>query len=339
MKPCSRLRLSLLTLGALLFVAVAAVSAHAQTIPAEDDTWITGNSTQVDFSNFGNLNLGQLFGSPPVNSVVTFAGAPLNSALGMADTLVSRGSATVNPAINGTFSATLSLKALNMVSSPDLALRDGRVYHITVTLATQGNGGQMDFTTTSAEGGTFNSSFVVTPIFTFTNVNNSSDVHTINCLTNSSVSCSFPMNGSGNWLLSSSSGFDPQSQGIPIVPSGVQVGGYTTVGRARFGGIQAGCGGTKSTGYSCGQNQELHGAGSIGQAIHGTKPPNDCASPSPSPSPTPTPGGGGGAGCAVTTTTGGCLAQSLAIVSTGGGGGGPSPSPSPSPTPQPLCSN
>jgi hypothetical protein len=84
-----------ITLATLLF-AMFAVSANAQTIGAEDDTWITGNGTQVDFANFGNLNIGQLLGSIPINTVVSFNGVPLNSALGLADTLVSRGSATVS---------------------------------------------------------------------------------------------------------------------------------------------------------------------------------------------------------------------------------------------------
>jgi hypothetical protein len=78
----------------------------------------------------------------------------------------------------------------------------------------------------------------------------------------------------------------------------VQIGGYTTVGKPRFGGVQVGCGGTKSTGYGCGQNNELHGEGSIGQQLHGTKPPNDCAKnppPPPQPSPTPIPIGNVGA--------------------------------------------
>jgi hypothetical protein len=273
-----------MTLATLLFVAVAAVSATAQTIGAEDDTWVTGSGTQVDFSNFGNVNITQLLGSQPVNSVVSFTGVPLSSSLGQADTLVSRGSVT----ISDRFSATLSIKGLSLASSPDLTLQDGRVYHVTATLATQNDTGTMNFTSTSSEGGTFSSSFTVTPILTFTNVNNSSDVHTVNC-GDPSAACSFPISGSGNWVQTSSTGFDPQSQGIPIVPSGVQIGGYTTVGRPRYGGIQVGCGGTKSTGYGCGQNNELHGEGSVGQAIHGTKPPNDCASSSPSPSPSPTP--------------------------------------------------
>ena len=297
------LRMTLLT---LLFAAVTVVSANAQTIPAEDDTWITGNGTQVDFSNFGNVNISQLLGSQPVNSVVSFIGVPLNSSLGVADTLVSRGSAT----IADRFSASLSIKGLSLASSPDMTLQDGRVYHVAVSLATQSDTGTINFTTTTSEGGTFSSTFTVTPILTFTNINNPNEApHTVNCLTSA---CSFPMGGAGNWVQTSSTGFDPQTQGIPIVPSGVQIGGYTTVGRPRFGGIQVGCGGTKSSGYGCGQNNELHGAGSIGQQIHGTKPPNDCAAPPPpppAPSPTPIPvsGGcsttfGGGTGCTSTAT-------------------------------------
>ncbi|HEV8181001.1 MAG TPA: hypothetical protein VGQ61_01455, partial [Candidatus Angelobacter sp.] len=256
-----------ITLVTLLFAAVTAVSANAQTIPAEDDTWITGNGTQVDFSNFGNVNITQLLGSQPVNSVVSFIGVPLNSSLGLADTLVARGSAT----IADRFSATLSIKGLGLGSSPDMTLQDGRVYHVAVSLATQSDTGTINFTTTTSEGGTFSSTFTVTPILTFTNVNPPNDAHRVDC-SDPSAACSFPMGGAGNWVQTSSTGFDPQSQGIPIVPSGVQIGSYTTVGRPRFGGIQVGCGGTKSTGYGCGQNNELHGEGSIGQQIHGTKP-------------------------------------------------------------------
>lgn len=274
-----------MTLVTLLFAAVTVVSANAQTIPAEDDTWITGSGTQVDFSNFGNVNITQLLGSQPVNSVVSFIGVPLNSSLGLADTLVARGSAT----IADRFSATLSIKGLGLGSSPDMTLQNGRVYHVAVSLATQSDTGTINFTTTTSEGGTFSSSFTVTPILTFTNVNPPNDIHTVDC-SDPNNACSFPMGGAGNWVQTSSTGFDPQSQGIPIVPSGVQVGGYTTVGRPRFGGIQVGCGGTKSSGYGCGQNNELHGEGSIGQQIHGTKPPNDCATnPQPAPSPTPVP--------------------------------------------------
>ena len=261
-----------LTLATLLFVTVAVVSATAQTIPAEDDTWISGDGTQVDFAHFGNVNLTTLLGSQPVNSIVSFVGVPLNSSLGLADTLVYRSGVTVAD----TFSASLSIKGLSLASSPDVTLQNGSVYHVTATLATQSDTGTMNFTTTTSEGGTFSSSFTVTPILTFTNVNPPNDVHTVDC-SDASNACSFPISGSGNWVKTSSTGFDPQAQGIPAVPSGVQVGGYTTVGRPRFGGIQVGCGGTQSTGYGCGQNNELHGEGSAGQAIHGTKPPNDCA--------------------------------------------------------------
>src|SRR5436305_4322868 len=142
-----------MTLVTLLFAAVTVVSANAQTIGAEDDTWITGNGTQVDFSNFGNVNISQLLGSQPVNSVVSFIGVPLNSSLGLADTLVSRGSAT----IADRFSATLSIKGLGLGSSPDMTLQDGRVYHVAVSLATQSDTGTINFTRTTSEGGTFSS--------------------------------------------------------------------------------------------------------------------------------------------------------------------------------------
>jgi len=312
----SSFRIALVT---LLFAVAIAASVNAQTIPAEDDTWITGSGTQVDFSNFGTVNITQLLGSQPVNSVVSFIGVPLNSSLGLADTLVSRGSVT----LGSTFSASLSIKGLSLASSPDMTLQDGRVYHVTATLATQSDTGTMNFTTTTSEGGTFSSSFTVTPILTFTNVNNPSDVHSVNC---ANAACSFPMNGSGNWVQTSSTGFDPQSQGIPIVPSGVQVGSYTTVGRPRYGGIQVGCGGTKSSGYGCGQNNELHGQGSIGQALHGTKPPNDCSAPPPS---------SGGGGCA--STTPGMMCTTAASTTLGGGGTGGGGGGGTTPQPQPLC--
>jgi len=277
---------------AIVVVAIS-VSAHAQTLGPQDDTWTTGDGTQVDFSNFGNLDLGKLLGSPPVSTVVTFAGVPLDPSIGQADTLLARGGVT----IGDQFSATLTLKALNLVSKPDLVLQDGRVYHIVVSLATQDGGGQMDFTLTSADGGTYSSSFVVTPIFTLTNVYDPFEqAHSINCLTDAQYGCSFSMHGSGNWLQTSSDGFDPQSQGIPSVPSGVRLGNYTTVGRGRYNSIQVGCGGTRGS-YHCGpqdQTAELHGF--MGEASgHKVQPSNDCAQisppppPLPSPSPTPSP--------------------------------------------------
>jgi hypothetical protein len=318
-------------LAVLLFAAVTVVSANAQSIPAEDDTWVTGSGTQVDLAHFGNINIAQLLGSLPNNSVITFTGVPLNSSLGQADTLVSRGSATVS----SQFSATLSLKGLNLASiSPHLTLLDGRVYNVTTTLANQNGAGSMTFTTTTSEGGTFSSSFTVTPIITLTNSKNSNDTYTIDC-SSPTYACSFPIAGSGSWVLTSTTGFDPQSQGIPIVPSGVQVGAYTTVGKGRSGGIQVGCGGTKSTGYGCGLDKHLHGPGSPGQAIHGAQPPTDCATPSPSPTPTPV---GGGGGCMSTTgNRTGCNATMTTTLTTTNPS--PSPSPAPSPSPQPLCSN
>jgi hypothetical protein len=331
------------TLAILMFAAVTLGPANAQTFTPADDTWVTGSGTQVDFSNFGNANIAQLLGSAPNNNVVSFTGVPLNrTSLGLADTLVSRGSVTIPP-IGGQTTATLSIKGLALGSSPDVTLQDGRVYHVAVSLATQSDTGSITFNTTTAEGGTFNSSFTVTPIFTFTNVNNPNEAaHTLNCA-DPAQACSFPINGSGNWVKTSSTGFDPQSVGIPTVPAGVAVGGYTTVGRSRFGGIQVGCGGTKSAGYGCGFNQEMHGQGSIGQALHGTKPPTDCALPAPSPtpvpqpSPTPVPPPSGG-GCASTTGTISCAATVPgARTITKQGSGTVVQQQTPGPTPTGIC--
>ena len=275
--------------AAILFVmTIAAPTASAQTtIPAEDDTWITGNSTKVDFSNFGNIDLASLLGSAPVSTIVNFNGVPLNSSLGKADTLLARGAVTVS---GNKYSASLSLKGLHLSSSPDMQLQNGHVVHVDVTLATQGGSGHLDFTQTSSDGGTYSSSFDVTPIFTFTDTSNPGSPVVVDC-SNSNYSCSFPMAGGGNYLFTSQSGFDPSTQGIPTVPSGVQVGSYTTVGRPQYGGIQVGCGGTRSAGYHCNnqdQQDELHGI--LGQgAGHNVAPANDCAQAQPAPSPSPTP--------------------------------------------------
>jgi hypothetical protein len=254
-------------------LVLAGISAHAQTMPAQDNTWVTGNGAQIDFSNFGNVNLTQVLGSAPTNSVVTFSGVPLSSQLGSADTIVTSSQVDVT---SGTNRATLTLQALSMASNPNLTVQDGRVFHVTVSLAHSGSG-YADFTRTAGtDGGTYDSSFTVTPILTFTNVNNSSDVHTVDC-SQSANTCSFSMTVSGgNLVLSSSTGFDPMSLGIPTVPSGVQVGGYTTIGRSRYNAIYPGVV-HGSSGYSVSPNNEVENAGS---SWHKPNPPTDCKSTS-----------------------------------------------------------
>lgn len=257
-----------LVVAIVFLAAMTAISVNAQTIPAQDNTWVTGSGTQIDFSSFGNVNLTTLLGSAPTNSVVTFAGVPLSSQIGSADTIVQSGQVDVT---SGTNNATLTLEAINMASNPDLVTQDGRQFHITMSLAYAGTG-SASFTRVNSDGGTYNSSFTVTPVLVFTNVANSNDKHTVDC-SQQANSCSFAMSGGGNWTLSSTSGFDPLSLGIPTVPSGVQVGGYTTVGRPRYGAIYPGVGGTKSSGYSSGLQNEIENAGKAG---HGAKPPQDC---------------------------------------------------------------
>jgi hypothetical protein len=257
-----------LLLAALLAPATA-IPLHAQTIVAQDNPWVTGNGTQIDFSNFGNVNLTTLIGSAPTNSVVTFQGTPLSSQLGSADTIVQSGEVDVT---SGTNSATLTLEALSLTSSANLTTEDGRAFAVTVGLVYAGSG-SASFTRVNSDGGTYTSSFAVTPLITFTNVSNSSQVYTVDC-SQQANSCSFVLGGGGNWTLSSTSGFNPQSLGIPVVPSGVKVGSYTTVGRAQYGAIYPGVGGTKSSGYSNTLQNEIENAGKAG---HGAQPPTDCS--------------------------------------------------------------
>jgi len=258
-----------LLLAAVLAPATA-ISIHAQTVVAQDNPWVTGSGTQIDFSSFGNVNLTSLLGSAPTNSVVTFQGTPLNSEqLGSADTIVQSGEVNVT---SGTNSATLTLEALSLTSSANLTTEDGRSFAVTVGLVYAGSG-SASFTRVNSDGGTYSSSFTVTPLITFTNVNSSTQVYTVDC-SQQANSCSFAMSGSGNWTLSSTSGFNPQSLGIPVVPSGVTVGSYTTVGRAQYGAIYPGVGGTKSSGYSNTLQNEIENAGKAG---HGAQPPTDCS--------------------------------------------------------------
>lgn len=274
----SRSKVLCLLLAAALAPATA-ISIHAQTVVAQDNPWVTGSGTQIDFSSFGNVNLTTLLGSAPTNSVVTFQGTPLSSQLGSADTIVQSGQVDVT---SGTNSATLTLEALSLASNPNLTTEDGRTFQVTVGLVYAGSG-SASFTRVNSDGGTYTSSFTVTPLITFTNVNNSSQVYTVDC-SQQANSCSFAMSGSGNWTLSSTSGFNPASLGIPTVPAGVQVGSYTTIGRTQYGAIYAGVTGTKATGYNTSLQNEIEAAGRAG---HGAKPPQEgCKGISPSPSET-----------------------------------------------------
>jgi hypothetical protein len=286
-----------LTLPILFLAALTAISAGAQTqtcfttcpagatcIDPQDDTWTTLGTTKVDFSNFGSINLTNLLGGTPTSTVVNFNGSPLSSSLGQADTLLSRGLTVVS----GTnYSACLSIKGLHLVSSADIQIQGGDTFSVDVQLSNQDGTGHLDFSQTSSDGGTYSSTFNVTPVFTFTDTSNPGALPiTVDCA-DPTYSCTFPLAGGGNWLFTSQTGFDPQSQGVPAVPAGVRIGnGYTTVGRKRFGGIQVGCGGTRSAGYHCNppdQQDEAHGF--IAQASgHNVQPPNDCAQPSSLPS-------------------------------------------------------
>lgn len=286
-------------IAAIAVAVIAAVPAGAQVIPAQDNPWTTGNNAQINFTNFGNVDLRTVLNGTPNSTTLTFSGVALNSQLGSADTLVRSEQVDVT---SGTNSANLTLEALSLSSS--VGTTDGRNYKVALTLAYAGTG-SASFARANSDGGTYDSSFTVTPIITFTNTANSSDVRTVDCSLQTN-NCSFVMSGSGNWTLSQSGGFDPSTLGIQAVPSGVQVGSYTTVGRPQFGAIYPGIQGTASTGYSIAPQNEFENAGN---SWHKPAPPVvKCKAISPAGAATPSGAAGTQKGAATTIATQFCTA-------------------------------
>jgi len=288
-----------ITLGAmsLAMLALAAVPATAQTFAAGDDAFntISGGSTTVDVSQFpGAL---AALNSPIVGgNVISLKGVALNSSFGPSvDSIVARGAIASG-------SGSLTLAALNMVSSSNLVLQDGRQYSMAVCLSdTAASTGTISLTTTSGDGGTFNSSFNVIPKLVFTNVNNHNDVITIDC---AAAGCNLNITSSGTGYANTGgpNNFSPSGEGINSLPTGNQTvancSGTHTVNILAPGGFYPGwtftpggsnslSGGTfKVTGvidasrqrpaatsgtFNPSNNWDSHAG-----AIHGTKPPRDC---------------------------------------------------------------
>ena len=160
-----------------LLLVVAAAPLAAQSFPAGNDSWTTpaDGQTQVNLNSFpGALTA---LGSPVVSgSTVNLQGSPLStSQIGKADTLMARG------AISGG-SGSLSIIALNLASSSNVRLQDGRQYSLQVCASdTASPAGTITLTQANGDGGTFNSSFSVLPKLVFTNVNNPNDKVRIDC--------------------------------------------------------------------------------------------------------------------------------------------------------------
>jgi hypothetical protein len=286
-------------LGAMVLamLALTAAPAAAQTFAAGDDAFNTvgSGSTTVDVSQFpGAL---AALGSPIVGgNVINLKGVSLSSSFGPSvDSVVARGAIASG-------SGSLTLAALNMASASNLVLQDGRQYSLAVCLSdTAPSNGTITLTTTSGDGGTFNSSFNVIPKLVFTNVNNHNDVITIDC---GAARCNLNISSSGSGYANTGgpNNFSPSAEGINSLPTGNQTvancSGTHTVNILAPGGFYPGW--TFSTGsgnipsgfrvtgvIDASRQRPASSSGTFkptgvndnhAGAIHGTKPPQDCLS-------------------------------------------------------------
>jgi hypothetical protein len=281
---------------ALAMVVLAAAPAAAQTFAAGDDAFNTvgSGSTTVDVSQFpGAL---AALGSPIVGgNVINLTGVSLGTSFGPSvDSVVARGAIASG-------SGSLTLAALNMASASNLVLQDGRHYSLAVCLSdTAASNGSIALTTTSGDGGTFNSGFNVIPKLVFTNVNNHNDVITIDC---GPANCNLNISSTGSGYVNTGGPnmFSPSAEGINSLPTGNQTvancSGTHTVNILAPGGFYPGW--TFSTGGNSPNGGAFRASGVIDAsrqrpasssgtfkpvglndnhagAIHGTKPPQDC---------------------------------------------------------------
>jgi hypothetical protein len=291
-------RSQLQPLGAMVLtlLALAAVPAAAQTFAAGDDAFntVAGGSTTVDVSQFpGALSA---LNSPIVGgNVINLQGVSLSSSMGPSvDSIVARGAISSG-------SGSLTLAALNMVSSSNLVLQDGRQYSLAVCLSDHApSNGSITLTSNgSGDGGTFSSTFNVIPKLVFTNVNNHTDVIRIDCY---GANCNLNITSSGTGYAQTGGphNFDPGAEGINSLPTGNQTvancDGTHTVSISAPGGFYPGW--TYSTGNGAtpggfraaividasrqrpatagGSFKPANNWDSHAGAIHGTKPPQDC---------------------------------------------------------------
>lgn len=202
---------------AIALIAVAPVAAQTFSAGTDGLNTMSGGSTQVDLASFPGA--ATALGSSIVGgTVVNLQGVSLGSGFGPSvDTVVTRGAIASG-------SGALGIIALNMASTSNVVLADGRQYKLQVCLSdTASPAGTISLTSTSGDGGTFNSSFQVIPKLVFTNASNPSDVLTVDCsvsgacntLTVASSATGYAQTGGPN-------GFDPGSQGINTLPTGSQ---------------------------------------------------------------------------------------------------------------------
>jgi hypothetical protein len=214
-----RSRFMTVGLAALAVLSLAAVPAAAQTFAAGDDALNTtaGGASQLSLASFPAA-LTALGSSVVGGDVINLQGVPLASGtMGPSvDTIVYRG------AIAGG-AGSLTIAGLNMASVGNVVLADGRQYSLQVCLSdTAATAGTIALTQTSGDGGTFNSSFPVLPKLVFTNVNNHSDVLTVDCGSGGCSTLTISSSGTAYAQTGGPNNFSPSAEGINTLPTGNQ---------------------------------------------------------------------------------------------------------------------
>lgn len=202
-------------LGIAALSLAAALPLAAQSFSAGNDGWSTpsGGETQV---NLGNMQaVLNALGSPIVGGdTVNVQGSPLASSLGSMDTIMARGAISSG-------SGSLQIIALNLVSSSNIELENGTVFSMQLCLSsTASPTGSITLDQTSGDGGTFSSSFEVLPKLVFTNVNNPSDVLTVDCASGGCDTITMTVSGADYAQTGGPNNFSPSAEGITPMPTG-----------------------------------------------------------------------------------------------------------------------
>jgi hypothetical protein len=212
-----------------LLAAAATLPVAAQTIRGGNDGWQTpgGGQTTIDLSAYPDV-----LGSPLADGPkISLKGKPLNpEKLGSIDTLLERGKTTISDF--GTGSATLRVVALSLESESDFKLKDGRVFHLDITLSQDAERlgkGRITLTKANSDGGTFSSSFPVLVKLAFTNVE-TGDVLTVDCGLSEGCPDNKVSSTNSAWSTALGGKFNPAEKGVTPIPSGIAVQGYKTIG-------------------------------------------------------------------------------------------------------------
>lgn len=163
----------------LFLCGVAAAPAAAVVLTAGDDYWLTGNGTASFEFSPAPIPAGFFFpGSDPFMGGINFGGSPIVTSpagvLGKADTIVRRLSDTVDLSPGGIDTIPIEIVALSLTSVAPITVTTGAgspsLWNVDVCINQPQPTGTIDLTLDTPEGGSYDSSLPVVPVFLFTPV-------------------------------------------------------------------------------------------------------------------------------------------------------------------------